>query len=300
MRRFRHPFDGREVKVIERRRSKAQRGELYASVVCGFVREGNGIRKDPDLWVQAAVEAVFTRFREGGSGLQATHLLREAGARLPSRPHGADAAVWRDATYSRVMEILRNPAMGGAYAYGKARAAYRGDGTLLPPEERWRVLKPGRHEGCVSWPEWVEVQETLAANPAVLDRKRGAAREGAALLQGLALCGRCARSISVRDNKDRSYFCNRRSPELGANRSCFSVGGIGIDRADADRFLDLVSPVGAEAAMAAEQAEEVLRSQLLELELRTVAESAGCPASVKSSAGRAGTSISNRHRIFAD
>ena len=161
--------------------------------------------------------------------------------------------------------------MGGAYAYGKARSAYRDDGTLLAPEERWRVLKPGRHEGYVSWPEWVEVQETLAANSTVLDRKRGAAREGAALLQGLAMCGRCGRSISVRYNKGRSYFCNRRSPELGANRSCFSVGGVGIDKAVAERFLDLVSPAGAEAAMAAEkavaeQAETALRSQLLELE----------------------------------
>ena len=269
-------FSASELSVLRARmeggrRSKAQRGELYASVACGFVREGDGIRKDPDLRVQAAVEAVFARFREGGSGLQATHLLREAGVRLPSRPHGADAVVWRDASYSRVMEILRNPAMGGAYAYGKARSAYRDEGTLLPPEERWRVLKPGRHEGYVSWPEWVEVQEALAANSTVRARKRSAAREGAALLQGLAVCGNCGRSIQVRYNKGRSYFCNRRTPDLGASRSCFSVGGVGIDRVVARRFLELVSPAGAEAAMTAEkavaeQAEAALRSQLLELE----------------------------------
>ena len=269
-------FSATELSVLRARmeggrRSKAQRCELYASVACGFVREGNGIRKDPDLRVQAAIEAVFARFREGGSGLQATHLLREAGVRLPSRPHGADAVAWRDATYSRVKDILKNPAMGGAYAYGKARFGYRDDGTLLPPEERWRVLKPGRHEGYVSWPEWLEVQEALAANSTVRDRKRGAAREGAALLQGLAVCGRCGRSIQVRYNRGRSYFCNLRTPELGESRSCFSVGGIGIDRAVAGRFLELVSPAGAEAAMAAEKAvaeraETALRSQQLELE----------------------------------
>ena len=82
------------------------------------------------------------------------------------------------------MDIVKNPAMGGAYAYGKSRHAYRDDGTLLAPEERWRVLKPGRHDGYVSWPEWLEVQETLAANSTIRERNRGAAREGAALLPG--------------------------------------------------------------------------------------------------------------------
>ena len=113
-------FSAAELSVLRARmeggrRSKAQRGELYSSPPVGFVREGNGLRKDPDLRVQAALEAVFARFREGGSGLQATHLLREAGVQLPSRPHGADGLTWREAAYSRVMDIVKNPAMGGAY-----------------------------------------------------------------------------------------------------------------------------------------------------------------------------------------
>ena len=269
-------FSATELSVLRARmeggrRSKAQRGELYASPAVGFVREGNSVRKDPDLRVQAAIEAVFARFREGGSGLQATHLLREAGVKLPSRPHGADELTWREASYSRVMEILRNPAMGGAYAYGKSRHAYREDGTLLAPAERWRVLKPGRHEGYVSWSEWQEVQETLAANSTVRHGRRGAAREGAALLQGLAVCGHCGRSLLVRYNKGRSYFCNQRTVDTGQKRSCFSVGGIEIDRVVARRFLDLVSPAGVEAARAAAQAVAqragtALRSQRLELE----------------------------------
>ena len=269
-------FSANELSVLRARmeggrRSKAQRGELYTTPPCGFVREGNGIRKDPDLRIQAAIEAVFARFHEGGSGLQATHLLREAGVQLPSCPHSVRDVVWRDAAYSRVMEILRNPMMGGAYAYGKTRSAYSEEGTLLPPEKRWRVLKPGSHEGYVSWPVWVDVQETLAANSTVRSRKRGVAREGAALLQGLALCGHCGRSIQVRYNRGRSYFCNRRTPDLGASRSCFSVGGIGIDKAVAALFLEQVSPAGAEAAIAAEKAfaeqvEAALRSQQLELE----------------------------------
>ncbi len=269
-------FSAAEMSVLRARmeggrRSKAQRGELYAGLPIGFVREGDILRKDPDLRVQAAIEAVFARFREGGSGLQAAQLLRAEEIRLPSRPGNAEAVTWKDATYSRVMDILRHPAMGGAYAYGKGRFGYREDGTRLAPEERWRVLKPDHHEGYVPWSEWLEVQETLARNSTRRDRKRGAAREGAALLQGLAVCGHCGRSLLVRYNKGRSYFCNQRTPDLGQRRSCFSVGGIGIDAVVADHFLERISPAGTEAARAAEQAvsereEAALRSGRLELE----------------------------------
>ena len=245
--------------------------QLYASPPIGFVREGNLLRKDPDVRVRTAIETVFARFREGGSGLQAARLLRAEGVRLPSRPRNAEAVTWKDTTYSRVMEILRNPAMGGAYAYGKGRRGYRDDGALLAPQERWRVLKPDHHEGYVPWTVWLEVQETLARNSTRRDRKRGAAREGAALLQGLAVCGRCGRSIQVRYNKGRSYYCNWRTVELGQSRSCFSVGGIGIDAVVARHFLERLSPAGTEAARAAEQAvsereEAALRSCRLELE----------------------------------
>ena len=47
-------FSANELSVLRARmeggrRSKAQRGELYASPPVGFVRAGSGIRKDPDL-----------------------------------------------------------------------------------------------------------------------------------------------------------------------------------------------------------------------------------------------------------
>ena len=55
------------------------------------------------------------------------------------------------------------------------------------------------------------------------------------------MCGRCGRSIQVRYNKGRSYYCNWRTVELGQSRSCFSVGGIGIDAVVARHFLERLS-----------------------------------------------------------
>ena len=77
-------FSAAELSVLRARmeggrRSKAQRGELYASPPIGFVREGNSLRKDPDVRVRTAIETVFARFGEGGSGLQAARLLRSGG-----------------------------------------------------------------------------------------------------------------------------------------------------------------------------------------------------------------------------
>ncbi len=92
-----------------------------------------------------------------------------------------------------------------------------------------------------------------------------------ALLQCLAVCGHCGKSLLVRYNKGRSYDCNQRTVDTAQMRSCFSVGGIEIDRVIARRFLELVSPAGLEAARAAaravaERAETALPNQQLELE----------------------------------
>ena len=107
------------------------------------------------------------------------------------------------------------------------------------------------------------------------DRKRasdrGALREGPALLQGLAVCGHCGRSMSSRYNKSWRYICSGRMNALGSHDGCFSVGGVRIDRLVSQCFLEAVGPAGLEAALQAEQQVVVerktaLRSYRLELE----------------------------------
>ena len=102
-------------------RNKASRGELYHHIPVGYVRGGSSLRKDPDRQVQNAVEMVFCRFLEQGSARQTIQALRDAGVRLPSRRRHSDKVEWVEPTYERVRSILSNPAMGGAYAYGRQR-----------------------------------------------------------------------------------------------------------------------------------------------------------------------------------
>ncbi len=193
--------------------NKARRGELYMNVPTGFVVDGKRLRKDPDRDVREAVGEVFRRFRELGTARQVTRQLRAEGLKLPTRHRDERGLEWREATYSRVWNVLRNPAMGGAYAWGRTRTKLQLDerdrerktSRKLPMEE-WRVLLKQHHEGYVEWEEWLAIQARLAGN-AVGQGGRGAAREGRALLQGLATCGGCGRQMSVRYASAVQYRC---------------------------------------------------------------------------------------------
>ena len=80
---------------------------------------------------------------------------------------------------------------------------------------------------------------------------RGAAREGAALLQGLVHCGRCGRQMGVSYGRQRPRYQCRRAQIDRAESMCqsFVAGGIGGTVAQA--FLEAVRPAGLEATLAA-------------------------------------------------
>ena len=250
--------------------NKARRGELYHNVPVGFLLEGDRLIKDPDRQVQHAIGEVFTRFQDQGSARRVTASLLEDGVRLPVRKPGREV-VWGDATYGRVIGILKNPMMGGAYVYGRKRSEHVLDdaGVLRTTKRRisrddWHVLIEDHHEGYVSWQAWLEIQEHMSAN--AISREP---REGAALLQTLAVCGHCGRQLHTRYGRAWSYICPR--PMDGSRKSCLHVGGVRIDAVVEQAFLDAVLPAGVEAArLAAEQLEKRddagLRSLQLEVE----------------------------------
>ncbi len=233
------------------RRNKALRGALYWRVAAGFVREGDRIRKNPDQRVQAAILEVFRMFREAGSGRQTAARLRDMDMELPVRNHSSGTIEWQPASYERVLRILGNPAMGGAYAYGFRRGRPR-DTQLRPVEEQWDVLLPERHEGYVSWQEWLDVKEQLARNHSTRDGSRSDARKGPALLQGLVVCGHCGYGMTVHYNKRGwSYTCKAVEPTRLDRRGCCSMGGKRVDQAVMRLFFETATPAGAEAAVQA-------------------------------------------------
>ena len=139
----------------------------------------------------------------------------------------------------------------------------------------WSVCLPEHHPGYVSWPEYLQTRERLASNVRPRGEGGGAAREGAALLQGLARCGRCGRRMQVGYSGTNGtvprYLCVRGLILHGTGQSCQSLGGGRLDQAVAKAFLEAVTPaaVGATAGALSElqdQHEQRLAGQRLAVE----------------------------------
>ena len=114
---------------------------------------------------------------------------RLGGADLPRGPHDAD-----------------QPAYAGAYVYGRTRKEryLDADGVLRQrsrrlPRDQWEVLITDHHRGFVDWDTYQANQARIGANTRRQAREpgTGAVREGCALLQGLATCGRCGRKLAI-------------------------------------------------------------------------------------------------------
>lgn len=246
-------------------RNKAARGELRRGLPVGFVwgEQDGEVRLHPDQAVRGAIRTVFDRFAETGSARQVWLWLLSQGLSLPLQSNLLPEIRWVTPTYHAIHSILASPVYAGAYTYGKTRREryVDEDGQIRKrtrhlPRSEWSVLLPKHHEGYIDW----ETYESNLARIAKNTRPRahqagGAVREGAALLQGIATCGRCGRRLKVYyqgNNSTPGYHCPGSVLVNGRGSYCLRVGGCRIDQAVADAFLATVTPAAAEAALAAE------------------------------------------------
>jgi DNA invertase Pin-like site-specific DNA recombinase len=245
--------------------SKARRGELRQIPPTGFLwNDGGELVVDPDEEVQRAVALVFERVRVDPSAYGVMRYFAEHGLRFPSRRYhrdGGSEVEWKPLSHARVRAVLRNPIYAGAYVYGR-RQERMGlvDGQIrrrrlreLPMPE-WLVCIRDAHPGYLSWVEYLEIQNKLRrnrTNQQWLDQ-RGAPREGAALLQGLVLCGKCGRRMTVRyqDRRWLWYECRKHGLQVGDGKTCFGVAGQPIDRAVEQLFLRTMCPPEIELGLA--------------------------------------------------
>jgi len=247
-------------------RNKAQRGELRRGLPIGFVwGEADGeVRFDPDEAVTHAVQTVFEKFAETGSVRQVWVWFRSQKLLFPSRPHMQASLRWIPPTYHALHAVLTSPVYAGAYCYGRTcheryidpQGQVRKKMRLLPRSE-WQVLIQDHHPGFIGWDTYEMNQARLAKNTRPLaHQSSGAIREGAALLQGLATCGRCGRKLKVYyqgRHATPGYHCPGSTLVNGRAVYCLRIGGVRIDRAVSDAFLQTVEPAGIEAALEAER-----------------------------------------------
>lgn len=245
---------------------KAGHGQLRMRLPVGLVYDpANHVVLDPDEEVQHAVRLVFDLFEQAGSALAVVKRFGEQGLRFPNRLWGGaheGELVWEPLRHGRVLSVLHNPAYAGAYVYGRTQTRTR----TLPGEtprvkghtrqikrENWPIILHDAHPGYITWEQFLRHQARLDDNrTGQPEQRRGAAREGTALLQGIVLCGRCGRRMSVRylqDGVTPSYECNQGHKDW-AERTCQFIRGDGVDMAVAQAFLEAMRPAQLEVSLA--------------------------------------------------
>ena len=245
-------------------RNKAKRGELRRGLPVGLLwGEGEGeVVFHPDQAVACAIRTVFEKYAEWDSARRVWLWFHSEGLSFPHQcPNGQ--ILWVKPTYIAIHSVLSNPVYAGAYAYGKSRCERYVDETgcvrkrvRLLPQDQWAVLIPNHHPGFIDWATFERNQARLASNyhPGP-EQAAGAVREGSALLQGLATCGRCGRHLRVYyqgKNSTPGYYCAQNQALGGRGVWCLRVGGVRVDRAVVETFLEAISPAGLDAAIAAQ------------------------------------------------
>lgn len=247
-------------------RNKARRGELFVRPPMGFVYSADGkLVKDPDQQVQQSVRLLFETFRRTGSAMAAVRLFAEQGLQFPRRVHtgpNKGDLVWAGLEHSRALRILHNPRYTGAFVYGRThtRKTVEGDWVIEHvPRDEWEVLIREAHAGYIDWDEYEQNQRRLRDNCQAYgeDRRKSPPREGPALLQGLLICGRCGKRMTVRYHSRRGqlfpdYVCQREGIEH-AEPVCQHIPGAGIDEAVGNVLVEAVTPVTLEVALAVQQ-----------------------------------------------
>ena len=261
--------------------NKARRGEYLHVLPTGLVYNAAGeVTLDPDTQVRETIGYFFETFSRVGSAHQTVKVFRDEGLQFPSRirKHGISRVVFRPLTASAAIRTLHNPRYAGTYAYGRRRFRRTVDGKRTVhnlDREDWIACIPNVHPGYITWDRHKENLRVLEVNGRGYEMARKSPpREGAALLQGRAVCGLCGRFFSVRyrssrGNKETWYVCQRANSQR-AEPSCQSIAGGPIDEAIATLVVDRLTPAAVDQALEVRKEVEARRHETDQLHLRAI------------------------------
>jgi hypothetical protein len=207
---------------------------------------------------------VFSKFAELGSVRQTHRWFHEERIELPVNKArgGRVELLWQLPTMSFVNDVLHNPLYAGAYVYGRRSIEVRvKDGEAVkqqrsarPPEDA-SVFIPAHHAGYIDWDEYQRHQDLMRNNGGNFMKDDGslAVRCGQGLLSGLLRCARCGRKLHIRywgkSGTAARYLCSGDFATGGAY--CLGFGGATVDKRLSELIVQLISPHGLEASIAA-------------------------------------------------
>ena len=247
--------------------NKARRGELRLRLPVGLSYDSEDtVILDPDQQVQQAMRTLFETFSRTGSAFATFKYFRDQDFKFPRRPntgpHKGDV-VWKDLGYDQTLQVLHNPRYAGAFVFGKSRTRNGIHGNKVQRQVNrndWKIVLHDNHPGYISWKRFEVNQQRLKENKSVLglgaDKQKCSAREGSALLQGMAICGKCGSRMTVRYSMPGgkihpNYKCEKLLAHYGGP-SCQYVTGINVDAAVGQLLLETMTSLNLDVALAVE------------------------------------------------
>ncbi|MHC4223072.1 MAG: recombinase family protein [Planctomycetota bacterium] len=261
--------------------NKVRRGEYRCVLPTGLVYDEAGdVVLDPDAQVRETIAYFFETFSRVGSAHQTIKVFRNEGHRFPSRvrSRGETKVIFQPLTASAAMRTLHNPRYAGAYAYGRRRYRRTADGKTVHRKRDcrdWLACIPDAHPGYITWDRYQENLRLLESNGRGYEAvRKSPPREGGALLQGRAVCGRCGGHFRVRYAARRGgleswYVCDRAN-ESRAEPSCQSIAGHPIDDAVGVLVAEKMTPAAVELTLEIRQEIEARQQEADQLRCRAI------------------------------
>lgn len=244
--------------------NKARRGELKMPLPAGLLYDAIGrVVLDPDKQVQETLRHFFATFRRTGTAWATVQAFEKEGLKFPRHAQaGSGGLIWEKLRHSTALGVLHNPRYAGAFCFGKTRSWKDASGrwhVVDLPRDQWTALIKEAHPGYITWEEFEENQTRLQGNRQARAGKgqSGPPREGPALLQGLVICGRCGKLMTLRYHQRRgrlspNYLCQKVSVEEG-RPVCQNIPGDVVDGALSALIIESLTPLTLEVALNVQQ-----------------------------------------------
>jgi DNA invertase Pin-like site-specific DNA recombinase len=234
---------------------KAQKGELKFKLPVGYqFDDDNKIIKSLDEQVVHIIDLMFKKFFEIGSVNGVLRYLLEENLLFPRHATFDKKIRWVRPYYKAIRDNLGNPLYTGAYVFGRTKVIKELDENgnsksrqIKQNIDDWDVIIQDHHPAYISWDQYLKIQKQIEKNAAPPKSQASqVAREGSALLQGLARCGNCGRAMHVnyhgQGQKSYPYYVCNTAHRNFSQGYCQSVGGRRLDQAVSELFLQTVSP----------------------------------------------------------
>jgi len=259
--------------------NKARRGELKIPIPIGYVYDDcDQLVKDPDENIQAVIQLIFDTYARLHSCQATLRELKQTGILFPKKDrtgYNRHTLQWRELTHVHILRMIHNPIYAGTYQFGlrKHHKTLTGYRVIKQDKSKCVAYIEDHHEAYVTKEQYQRNQQHLEEHRLLKDmsnpERATAVRQGCALLQGIAYCGKCGRRMGVRYTTYRArgtmisrpaYWCVEEKIQTASTACQRVASGTAIDQAIGDILISMVTPL-AMASVIQVQDELVKRNQ---------------------------------------